>query len=942
MEGERPQQAQRIPSAEREGVTTDQLKKQVKEVMGSITHLLLREGEGESKLIIHLQGELGAGRGSTSVVYKGVTEEGKEVAVKVALPTEEHEESLIREWNNLRKLAALEEKMGTHFFPRVVFPQEEKNLRQTLISQGRPDQRFCFLVEEFIPFPALHDWLIKYEGLSLPEPLFLEVARQYAKMLTIIHSANIACADRKLADLHWQGELIKKGDFSIFQRWKEAGLGRLMVPDWNVTGKASKDAVRDDLERFGRLCSHMALGEVWEGERMEGEIKVLLKPLEQFKRWKDISYGTQQILRKLIFGQYENASEFLKDVENQIALWQDPVSPLFQKVFHAWDSNEGLDKFSPNEIIEALSAASILYLRTKEYGGWYGAGLEGKKEIYLLSLEKFLLGLKRKIGSFFVSGFFASDVSLYPEKILGKLKEVEEDYVHDVPAFLYLKRLQEICELNKKDPSPGGEAVSNLVTHASAVFYFDRPELWEEGNEKLTLEILDQWRQEKEKMENEEWRKLFERIIDDADYRLSLTLGRDLARQGKIMEANFHFQRVKTLRNKLEKDSLLFLDSFYGDPKKEIEEATQKASSLLSVEEAIGRANFALLTGAENIEEVISDLLATFHSVSGEDQERLRPLVIFCSLEEEFQKFESPLRRLTALADLSETINSLLESKNEKVRESTEELLKRAKMKILTQLAEGILEESFRRDCLNAIAIFLKIFPSERLAAAYKKAQEAGGEENFNALRQALIDELPVSAIEAAPDVIQGELERRVEVVVKNRLGEVKGRLLKEFPPLVETERPTLVRKILERITPEYLQQRLKEPLILIFKEGGVTKQVVYKGLNADCFVLGSDKFREEIQKGITGEERLVLTVESLFSHFPDDERKRIVEISKKLLETYGISLTDSDISLFKFFEIMTLAIFSPIIEEEVAEQNKALRQHLIQLKQHIIQGLNE
>ncbi len=416
------------------------------------------------------------GGGATAIVFLGVDPDDEEntqkhVAVKVARNEERWQKALRREWQNLRALEEAEKTTGTHYFPRALYPDPKEGKEEELECNLYLDRKFTpwlILVQELVDSPGVHDLLLEYpDELRLPEPLALEIACQYAEMLTILHSAELTCADRKLADLRWKTrweEPLKSGDREALSRWQTEGpTGHLMVLDWNVTKKASeKGAIALDFFRFGILWHRLLLG-TEPRFRREGEWQ-LEEPLEKHLLGHTLSFGTRRILRRLLHPEpkrrYEKAKDLRGEIEKQIALWQKKSQELY-KLKLAYLEPRDIQKMKIEKIEEVLTVADVIRVRAEQWGeDEPSTDFDKIYRSLTQALEKGL-PLSAQIGRW--------------DEALKELKSFaeEREYASDPAWKLRTARYHRIIEMAKETQSTF-EEVKSLFDQSDQIYQFDR------------------------------------------------------------------------------------------------------------------------------------------------------------------------------------------------------------------------------------------------------------------------------------------------------------------------------------------------------------------------------------------------------------------------------------------------------------------------------------
>lgn len=295
----------------------------------------------------HREYELKAllGSGAIGGVYRGSSRDGSEIAVKIPharLPADLEQ----RFWQELAVLNKLGERSGGRYFPRA--------WRGILADSGR--EVLCMTL-------VGGDRLVKIaekNAAMLEEGLALKAGLQYARMLEILHGAEISCPDRKADDLYW-----------------DSATEQLTVLDWNVVkqGQSNMDPAQD-LYIFGSLWYQFMTGSLPSpvDERLR-------QPLEEHPNWPKISYGLQTILRKALspdlqwryqssqelrealqqhqFDYTRRADDLLRDAEAQLRKAKEPYSEGIAALYKA----EGARFYNEQEADENVQIA-IGHIRT--------------------------------------------------------------------------------------------------------------------------------------------------------------------------------------------------------------------------------------------------------------------------------------------------------------------------------------------------------------------------------------------------------------------------------------------------------------------------------------------------------------------------------------------------------------------------------------------------
>jgi hypothetical protein len=527
------------------------------------------------------------GGGATAIVFLGVDPEDEEnqekrVAIKVARAEERWREALCREWQSLRTLEEAERLRGTHYFPRALYPDPKEGKEEDLkldLYWSRTWTSWLVLAQKLVISPGVHDLLLEYpDELRLPEPLALEIAYQYADMLTILHEANLTCADRKLTDLRWETRweepcsLLKLGDREALNRWQTERLtGDLMILDWNVTEQASPANIALDLFRFGILWYRMLLG-AEPRFRREGQWQ-LEEPLEKHRFGRSLSFGTRRILRRLLHpepeSRYEKAQKLRDEIEKQITLWRQKSQDLCGLALK-------LEKIK--EIEEALTAADVIRVRVEQWG-------EDKPSADFDKIHRRLIqALEKGLP-------FSARIGRWNEALEELTRFAEEyKYASDPAWELRTARYRCIMEVAHKTQSTF-EEVESLFDQSDQIYRFDGGDE-QENKGKLDLQEVERWRREAEEEQNEQWKKVRNRLWHEAVYRLELCEARVLKDQGDLEEALSHFEKVNEWREQLEVrhgQIVRLLDLLWGDPtseQKTVQEIVEEGKKQVSLFES--------------------------------------------------------------------------------------------------------------------------------------------------------------------------------------------------------------------------------------------------------------------------------------------------------------------------------------------------------------------
>jgi uncharacterized protein (DUF1330 family) len=225
------------------------------------------------------------GIGYLAQVYKAETLPDQQVVV-IKFLKEEHltdykaRSQFEKECDVLKRLNAAEEAAGTHYAVRL--------LDAGVDPHGRPYQ-----VQELAQGKPLNLWLR-----NLPEAVGLDIAIQFAHLLQIAHSIDVALPDMKIDEIFWDGVSIR-------------------MVDWNLTRQGIEEQQKD-LIRFGALMFHLFAErplQLTSDLQVKGEIGYGVP------KWAQLSEGTRSIIMRAIHREpqkrYHSAEELRQDLEWQ-------------------------------------------------------------------------------------------------------------------------------------------------------------------------------------------------------------------------------------------------------------------------------------------------------------------------------------------------------------------------------------------------------------------------------------------------------------------------------------------------------------------------------------------------------------------------------------------------------------------------------------------------
>ena len=522
--------------------------------------------------IYRLQKPLGSG--ATAVVFRGeevlgreVEDGPKQVAIKLTIDKAAAE----KERDNLLALNDAQKAADAHFFPNLIFPAskwdrlEYKFYVGRDVAGGTSDGRVSayVLVQELVSGKGVHDMLLDFSNLSLPEPLALEIARQYARMLSLAHKANITSWDRKLGDLRWQWRIdTHSSKEDILKAWQQGDIGDLMVIDWNVTHEASEDAIAKDVFRFGLLWHRMLLGV--EPKFQQGKTWQLLEPLESHAAWKGLSTGVQRILNKLLHPdpekRYSQARDLERDIEKIVRGWKAKPEELAGDVGSAYP----VDKKPPREkIFDALALVHILTLRRDDYGE-KGVGIV-KVDSVDTSVDTIYTALNRalrpyadaKLNRFIDKGDWDSASRRIDSLFRGVTKPAEK---------LLASRMRFIIQKAKISQWENNQFVRTLIEYSNAIFDYDTSD--KADREKMLA--VENWKKALPPYQTgDNWIAVRDAFVAAARYRLDIRAGMNAYAKADYENAKKHLVNAISRRKSISvigKDHLKLLDMLLGDP----------------------------------------------------------------------------------------------------------------------------------------------------------------------------------------------------------------------------------------------------------------------------------------------------------------------------------------------------------------------------------------
>jgi hypothetical protein len=413
------------------------------------------------------------------------------------------------------------------------------------------------LAQELITAPGIHDVQLNYPDRRLSEPLALEIARQYADMLRILHSSGITCADRKLSDLRWeQTYALRPEEPDGLDRWRqEESPGHLMVWDWNVTEESDAMLVQVDLFRFGTLWYRLLFGV--EPRFRSGEWR-LEEPLDRQPGWSSLSCGTQQILDKLLHPlpehRYRSAADrggVLLDLDQQVALWKKQPEELW-KIVKAEDKPIE-DRWKAADLLRVLIEHWGVRQRFPDFDREHGRLRVELEKMPFRPLEEAIL--RSNWGN-----------------ALSECDRLTKAYVDSPALLLLVDRYRRVIEALRDNAGRGPDR-ARLLGYADRLDNLDANEIAE----------LRRWRSE---WRDPSWSVVLDRLIAETAYRA--TVGRARAsRYSDLVASDKAFKALADLRSSLSsrghRDIIKWLDDLYGNPEPDAKAVADEVEQLNDV-----------------------------------------------------------------------------------------------------------------------------------------------------------------------------------------------------------------------------------------------------------------------------------------------------------------------------------------------------------------------
>lgn len=520
------------------------------------------------------------GGGATAVVFLGVSPDAPEdtshhVAVKVARPEPQWREALVTEWRNLTRLEGAEQSTKTHYFPRVLWPPTEQEMEVELYM--RPPSlewgfyKWVILVQELVGGEGVHDLLLDYPGLRLPEPLALAIAEQYVEMLKILHETNLTCADRKLADLRWtKAYALQPGDQADLERFRRGDPpGQLMVLDWNVSARADAAHIALDLFHFGTLWHRMLL----KSEPRFGKEWRLEEPLDRHPLWPTLSAGTQESLNRLFHPQpekrYRDAKALLQDIRDQRGLWRQQPDALWRIAR------------SDGESPERRWAAVDLLAKLTESWKAQRTDFPDFDRVYRWVRHT----LERKPFQPLQDAFDRRDWGTAQAEV----ERLAKAYAYEPTRLLLIERYRRIIH--------AAQLAGSTFPALSSLWNNYVPEL-----DKLDANQRKDLKQWKDNAGDAHWRKALTQLWAEAEYYPTLIAARDLYQRGDIRGAETRYQAALNYRETLRDrpQVIEWLDEqLLGNPEAEVQAVAKEAEELRKASDLLRVVLTAIVNGTD-------------------------------------------------------------------------------------------------------------------------------------------------------------------------------------------------------------------------------------------------------------------------------------------------------------------------------------------------------
>lgn len=561
------------------------------------------------------------GSGATAVVFLGVLADAPDdasghVAVKVARPDSKSAESLQSEWHNLTRLA---QAAHPQYFPNIPYPNKVEDLTQELFAGGE-FIKVSILVQELVQGQGIAEIAAKNKNLSLPEPLALEVARQYAEMLQTAHECNITSFDRKIGDLRWSAKGLANGNHSS-ARWERETAGSLKVLDWNVTHEASPGNIQLDLFRFGLLWHKLLLGTEPRFNAENAENWQLTEPLSRQVGWAELTWGTRRILERLLAAtkaQYRDAGDLIKDILAEIGLWQQDQVELEKGYRAIYDRNRGRETPTFSAVDHALRAADVHRHRRDLW-----------RDLAPSDLDNIIRALSTAWSEGLLAGLRSSLLDSNWTTVRSNLADIKTRPL-DIVTQLHLDRIEQIVEFAfEKSLKRHDRSLVELFQQEDAIQKY----VIDATTGDLTSEKIDEWRKLAEACADATEKSVRTRLWMGADYHYRFVTARSDEAAGRYLDASEHYDQIVNLRKNLKslrKNTVNLLDRLYGDPSRDVDrlrELTAKTKADSDIVDLLRQGLDVIGVNAGNDDQISPKELSAHVAVAARQHPDCEPLI---------------------------------------------------------------------------------------------------------------------------------------------------------------------------------------------------------------------------------------------------------------------------------------------------------------------------
>lgn len=411
------------------------------------------------------------------------------------------------EMRMLQLLRHGEEQARTSHIPRIVecTQLKEPATQQLTETLGRP-----FILMDLAPGVDLETKL-EEEG-QLSEGEAVEILRQFAEVLVVVHQTGYTYKDMKLQNLFW-----------------DAPHRALMVVDWNVLEKGL-GALGDDLARAAAYLFRIATGRGLTLVRDDsGHLQAENRRFRRLPAFENLTAGTRHLLLKALhrdpgkrFGGPEapplvGSREFLDALKHQAARFERTVESLLQKAQAARQFGQWRDALEELEVAESKiddPTASEDFDRIQR---WLG---EAREQMAKIGRSEFQHGMGR-----YRHKLFAEALRDFEQALLADSSDEE--------ARLYAI----LARLANRLGSQGHQVVSQELKEVAEAILAGSDEL-----ARQTLELL-----RATLGSTEEWRSL----MAEVEVRKAIADGRLRLAEGALDAAEAEFRKAYERRSEV-------------------------------------------------------------------------------------------------------------------------------------------------------------------------------------------------------------------------------------------------------------------------------------------------------------------------------------------------------------------------------------------------------